>query len=137
MFAQMTQNATTTLTDVLFSFGNFMRDATIKKLSNIQQFYTERKTIVVAGAQYKGLREYMPHLAKDLELDVNVIESPSNPAYRTIANDYLFEMYRNGSITVKQMLEVGAFPYADELLASMKAEEEAAAAAEENQGLTV
>lgn len=123
------QNATNTLVDVLFSFNNFLKEATLKKLSNIQQFYTEERVIMIAGAQYGGIKKYMPNLAQDAELDVSIVESPSSPAYRGVMNQFLIEMWQAGAIDTKQLLETGNFPFSDELLQSIKVKEEGAAQA--------
>lgn len=124
LYAQQAQNASNTLVDVLSSFSNFLKDATLKKVSNIQQFYTNRQTVIIAGAQYGGIKEYLPNLAQDAELDVSVSESAQSPAYRVVVNEMLMQLWQAQAIDVKQLLEVGHFPFADELLQSIKINEQ-------------
>lgn len=133
LYAQQAQNASNTLVDILESFSNFLKEATVKKLTNIQQFYTEERNIMIAGAQYGGVKKYMPNLAQDVELDVSVTESASTPSYRAVMNDFLMRLWESGAIDTKQMLETGNFTFADELLQSIKIKEEEQAKMQQQQ----
>lgn len=124
LYSMQSQNAANTLVDVLYSFSNFLKEATLKKLSNIQQFYTDERVVMIAGAQYGGIKKYMPNLAQDAELDVSVVESASSPGYRSVMNEFLMELWRNQAIDTRQLLESGNFPFSDELLQSMKIKED-------------
>ena len=64
----------------------------------------------------------------EVELDLNVVESTSTPAVRMLANDWLMQMFQAGAVGVKELLEVGDFPFGDRLLELIKNNEAAMAA---------
>jgi len=123
LYNQQTQNATTSLMDLLDSFEDFRKNAAIKDVKNIQQFYDQPRVFNIAG---KATRQvlYDPKKIQDVEFDLSVIPSTSTPAYRAIANDFLKEIWAAGQISLEQMLEAGDFPFADALLQSIKAQKE-------------
>jgi hypothetical protein len=55
---------------------------------------------------------------------MSIMESTTTPAYRAIANDFLMEIWKSGQINLQQLLETGDFPFADELLQSIKSQQE-------------
>ena len=87
LYAQQAQNAATTLIDITESFQSVVEDSTVKKVKNIQQFYTDERNIVIAGKK-SGLRKYLPDQAKEVQYDLSITESTASPAYRLIANEY-------------------------------------------------
>lgn len=125
LYAQQTQNATTSLLDMLESFSSFVVEAAYKDVKNIQQFYDDERIINIAGKNNVVVRD--PNKIRDVEFDLSIVESTSSPAYRQIANDFLMEIWRSGQINLKHMLEVGDFPFADQLLQQMAGDEELAA----------
>lgn len=122
LYAQQTQNATTSLLDMLESFSSFVVEAAYKDVKNIQQFYDDERIINIAGKSNVVVRD--PSKIRDVEFDLSIVESTSSPAYRQIANDFLMEIWRSGQINLKHMLEVGDFPFADQLLQQMASDEE-------------
>jgi hypothetical protein len=125
LYAQQTQNATTSLLDMLESFSSFVVEAAYKDVKNIQQFYDDERIINIAGKNNVVVRD--PNKIRDVEFDLSIVESTSSPAYRQLANDFLMEIWRSGQINLKHMLEVGDFPFADQLLQQMAGDEELAA----------
>ena len=72
LYAQQTQNATTSLLDLLDSFQEFVRDAAYKDVKNIQQFYDQKRTFNIAGRA--GMQViYDPMKIRDVEMDISVI----------------------------------------------------------------
>ena len=134
LYAQQTQNATTSLLDLLGSFSSFVVDAAYKDVKNIQQFYDSRRYLNVVGR--RGVVMYDPEKIQDVEFDLSIVESTSSPAYRAMANDMLMQLLQQGQITLKQMLEVGKFEFADELLQSINAQQEAAQQGQSPEGLS-
>lgn len=124
LYAQQTQNASNTLTDILVSFGNFMREAMLKKLSNIQQFYTDKDIIKIAGIKYRGLIEKMPNLAHSAVLDLTLTEGASSPAYEALMNEFIMNIWQAGQISLEQMLEYGRFKFGDELLQGLRTDKQ-------------
>ncbi|MCD8318309.1 MAG: hypothetical protein LUC45_05470 [Paraprevotella sp.] len=122
LYNQQTQNATTSLLDILESFSGFIRDAAIKDVKNMQQFYDTKRIFNIAGKNAQV--EYDPKKIRDVDFDLSIIESTTTPAYRHMANEMLMQLWQAGAISVEQLLEQGDFPFADELLQSIKSQKE-------------
>lgn len=123
LYAQQTQNATTSLLDMLESFSSFVVDCAYKDVKNIQQYYDSKRVFNIAGRSGAQV-VYDPKKIKDIEFDLSIVESSSTPVIRQLSNDFLKEIWASGQITLKQMLEVGDFPFADALLESIKSQEQ-------------
>lgn len=130
LYAQQSQNASNTLVDILFAFSNFLKSLYNKKLSNINQFYTEKRLITVAGSKYKGITQYLPDLAKDTTFDIIIEEGLGTPEYKQSLNDMLLGMLQLQIVDGETVLEFGEFPKGKELLAAIKKKQEEAAAAQ-------
>lgn len=135
LYNQQTQNATTSLLDLLESFGAFSRDVAMKTVKNIQQFYDDNRVLNISGKTLV----YDPQRIKDTEFDLSIMESTQTPVYRQLANEILMELWRAQAITVEQLLQNGTFPFADDLLQSIAtqkqemAEQQAAMEAQQGQ----
>lgn len=123
LYAQQAQNATTSLLDLLDSFSQFVVDAAYKDVKNIQQFYDQKRTFNIAGRQATQIK-YDPEKIRDTEFDLSIVESTATPVYRQLANDYLVLFWQSGQITLQQLLEVGDFTFADQLLQSIKSQQQ-------------
>ena len=123
LYAQQQQNAATTLVDLISSFQSLLQDNAVKKINNIQQFYTEERNIIIAGKK-SGLKKYMPNQAREVQYDLQITESTTNPSYRLIANEYLLKFWEAGQLSLQQLLEVGQFPFGEELLQVLTADQE-------------
>ena len=123
LYNQQTQNATTSLLDLLDTFSAFVRDGAYKDVKNIQQFYDTPRVFNIAGKN-STIVEYDPKKIRDVEFDLSIVESTSTPAYRAINNDMLMKLWEQKAISVEQLLEHGEFPFADELLQSIKSQRE-------------
>lgn len=123
LYNQQAQNATTSLLDLLDTFSAFIRDGAYKDVKNIQQFYDTRRVFNIAGKN-STIVEYDPQKIRDVEFDLSVVESTATPAFRTLTNDMLMQLWQANAISVEQLLEHGDFPFADELLQSIKSQKE-------------
>lgn len=123
LYNQQTQNATTSLLDLLDSFQEFTRDAAYKDVKNIQQFYDQKRVFNIAGRASTQV-EYDPQKIRDVEFDLSIVPSQATPAYRAMANDFLMELWKSQAISLEQLLQAGSFPFADELLQSLQAQKE-------------
>lgn len=123
LYSQQAQNSTTSLLDILETFSTFIIDAAYKDVKNMQQFYDTKRVFNIAGKNSAQI-EYDPKKIRDVEFDLNIIESTSTPAYRAIANEFLMEIWKAGQISLEQLLEHGDFPFADNLLQSIKSQQE-------------
>lgn len=122
LYSQQQQNATNSLLDLLDSFSEFTKDAAYKDVKNIQQFYNNKKYINIVGKN--AIIEYDPDKVKDIDFDLNIVPSTATPAYRSIANDFLIQIWSAGQISLEQLLENGSFPFSDRLLQSIKSQKE-------------
>ena len=120
-YNQQTENATKTLLDILETFSNFVVDSAYKDVKNMQQFYDDKRIINIAGRNAQI--EYDPDKIRDVEFDLSIVESTTTPAFRQFANDMLMQLFQMQAISVQQLLEHGDFPFADELLQSMQAQQ--------------
>lgn len=119
LYAQQTQNATTSILDILESFSSFVKEAAQKDVRNIQQFYEKRRVSRIAGAS-GGTVLFDPQKMRDVVFDLTISESTDTPVYRQMQNDMLMELWKAQAITVEQLLENGSFPFADKLLQSIR-----------------
>lgn len=135
LYAQQAQNAATSLLDLLDSFSMFVVDGAYKDVKNMQQFYDEKKVRNIAGRAGQSV-EYDPKKMRDVEFDLSITESTSTPAYRQMANEFLLEIWRANQISLEQMLQVGDFPFADQLLQNIQSQKEQLQNGEIPQGMS-
>lgn len=123
MYNMQTQNATMSLLDLLEAYSSFVIDGAYKVVKNIQQYYDDIRVFNIAGKSASRI-VYDPKHLGDIDFDLSITESTSTPAYRQMANEMIMQLYQSGAISVEQMLEHGNFPFADELLQSIKTQKE-------------
>lgn len=123
LYNQQTQNATTSLLDLLEAFSYFVRDGAYKDVKNMQQFYDTKRVFNIAGKAGAQI-VYDPKKIRDVDFDLNISESTTTPAYRQIANDFLMQLWQQQAISVEQLLQYGDFPFADDLLQSIQSQKE-------------
>ncbi len=123
LYNQQAQNAATSLLDLLDTFSAFIREGAYKDVKNIQQFYDTPRVFNIAGKS-STIVEYDPRKIRDVEFDLSIVESTATPAYRAMTNDMLMQLWQSKAISVEQLLEHGEFPFADELLQSIKSQRE-------------
>lgn len=119
LYNQQTENATTSLIDLLDTFNEFIREAAYKDVKNIQQYYTKERIMNIAGEDSAD-----PGKVQDVEFDLSIVPSTATPAYRAMANDFLMQIWSAGQISLQQLLQAGNFPFADELLQSLQSQQE-------------
>lgn len=123
LYEQQTQNAATSLLDILESFSDFCIDAAYKDVKNIQQFYDKEMIINIVGdgasLDFKDLDR-----VHDVEFDINIIQSTASPTYKERQNQFLMEIWKAGQISLQQMLQHGNFPFGDDLLQSLQSQQE-------------
>lgn len=120
LYNQQTQNATTSLLDILETFSGFVKEGATKDVKNIQQFYDTARKVNIAGKT----AVYDPNKLSEVEFDLSIEESTSTPVFRAMSNDILMKLFEMGAISVEQLLENGSFPFADQLLQSIKSQKE-------------
>lgn len=135
LYNQQTQNATTSLLDLLDTFNAFIKEGAYKDVKNIQQYYDSPRVFNIAGKN-STIVEYDPQRIRDVEFDLSIVESTSTPAYRALANDMLMRLFEMKAISIEQLLEQGDFPFADNLLQSIKSQKEQLSKGEMPEGLS-
>ena len=118
MYQQQANNASTSIVDLLEIYSSFITEGAKKKLKNIQQFYDEPKIIHIAGKN--AVVKYDPEIMGGVDFDLSITEGYDTPVYRAINNEFLMQMLNAKQISLEQMLQVGTFPFADQLLQSIQ-----------------
>ncbi|MBQ7211114.1 MAG: hypothetical protein IJS19_00365 [Muribaculaceae bacterium] len=128
LYAQESQNSANNLVDILTTFNSWRERRDKKMLQVDLQFYDTPRYINIAGKDFsEEAKNYDPQRIKNVAFDLKICEVVDTPAFRQQANDVLFQLFQAGQINIKQLLSVGAFPFADRLLAEIeKAEREQA-----------
>ena len=127
LYLQQTQNAATSLTELFEAFKELREERDNKNMKLIQQYYTEPRYININGSNARPeTMVYDPHTVRNSEFDLSITESTSTPAYRLVMNDFLMQLFSAQQITLKELLQNGAFPFADRLLQSINAREQEA-----------
>ena len=81
------------------------------------------RVVNIAGRK-SGSTVYDPKAMRDVEMDISIVPSTTTPAYRTIANDFLMQLFNLHAISIEQLLEAGNFPFADSLLQSIRVQKQ-------------
>lgn len=135
LYSQQTQNATTSLLDLLDTFSSFIKDGATKDVKNIQQFYDTPRVFNIAGKN-SSIVEYDPKKIRDVEFDLSIVESTATPVYRAIANDLLMKLLDQNRISTELFLEHVDAPFADALLQSIKAQQEQLSQGQQPEGMS-
>lgn len=122
LYQQQANNASTSIIDILETFSSFLTSGAKKKLKNIQQFYDEPTTVKIAGRS--ALVRYEPQTMGGVDFDLSITESYDTPVYRALNNELLLNLLNAKQISLEQMLQVGAFPFADQLLQLIQAKQQ-------------
>lgn len=125
LYAQETQNAQTNIADMLDSFNSFRRRRDYKMMSLIQQYYDEPRYINISGANYtETAKWYNPERVKKSSFDVTISESPATPAYRSIMNQFLLQIYQQGQMDLETLLETSSYPFSDKIIKHLRKKQE-------------
>lgn len=116
----MAQNAATSLIDIFESYNEFVIEAAYKDVKTIQQYYDEKRIRDIAGND----AVVNPGKVLTIDTDISIAQSKATNSYRDSINAFLVELYKDGAISVKQMLKVGKFDFGDELLQDIESQEE-------------
>ena len=135
LYAQQTQNATTSLIDLLDTFSDFIVDGAYKDVKNMQQCYTSKRIFSIVGKSGAKVT-YDPIKLRDVEFEHSIVEGKSTAAFRQTANEFLLQIWNAGQISLEQLLEHGDFPFADQLLQNIKSQKEQLAKGEVPDGIS-
>ena len=126
LYQQQASNASNSIVDLLESFASFIISGMYKKCKNIQQFYDDKKIIRIVGRN--GYVQWDPETMGGVEFDISISENYDTPVYRALSNELLLQLLNAKQISIEQMLEVGNFPFADQLLQLIQSQKEQLAA---------
>lgn len=122
LYLQQTQNSATSLTELYESFRELREERDTKNMKLIQQYYKEPRYININGSNARPeTMIYDPNIVRNAEMELTITESTSTPAYRLVMNDFLMQLFSAQQITLEELLQTGAFPFADKLLQSIQA----------------
>lgn len=132
LYLQQTQNSATSLTELFESFRELREERDTKNMKLVQQYYTEPKYININGSNARPeTMLYEPGIVRNAEMDLTITESTSTPAYRLVMNDFLMQLFQAQQITLEELLQTGAFPFADKLLQSIQSRKDEAMEAQQ------
>jgi hypothetical protein len=124
LYAQESQNSANNLVDILTTFNNFRERRDKKMLQTDLQFYDQPRYINICGRDFsEEAKHYTPDKIRGVSFDLRISEAVDTPAFRQKTNEVLLQLFEAQQITLKQMLDCGAFPFADKLMRHIKADE--------------
>lgn len=123
LYAQQMQNGTTSLMSCMLYFSQFTIDVSNMQTQLIQQYYDPERVLEIVGEEGE-LKDFDVEKCLNMAFDISITESTSTPAYRQIANQFLFQLRQLGDIDGETMLEAGDFPYSDKILQLMQAKQQ-------------
>lgn len=138
LYAQETQNSLTNFAMLFKCFNLFCKARDEKLLKVIMQYTDERRYIDLNGRAYdRAARYYEPEMVrKIIDFNLTVKKSNDTPVYRQMADELLLELLKAGQIPLEIFLSnTSSLPFADKLLADMKALKEQAAARADKPGV--
>jgi hypothetical protein len=124
LYAQESQNSANNLVDILTTFNSFRERRDKKMLQVDLQFYDYPHYINICGRDYsEEAKHYDPDKIRGVSFDLRISEAVDTPAFRQKTNEVLLQLFQAQKITLEQMLDCGAFPFADKLMRHLKADE--------------
>lgn len=131
LYAQETQNANNNIADMLQWYNGLIRKRDYKIMQLIQQYYTERRYLNIAGKDYsEEAKWYDPEKVRNSKFDLALIENQSSGVFRAQNENLLITLLTNGAIDVETYLESSTSPFADKMLERIKQKQQEAADAQ-------
>jgi hypothetical protein len=122
LYAQEAQNASLNTMDYIQTFNHFIQERDTKALKIICQYYKQKRFLAVSGKNYsEESKEWDPAKVIDLDFELIVTSGSDTPVFRGIIDQTLLSMLQAQMITLEQYLENTTLPFADNLLASIRA----------------
>lgn len=121
LYAQEAQNATLNILEYMERFADFRKERDTKALKLIQQYYTEKRHLLISGADYeRNATEYDPEEVRNAEWEIQVSQSADSTVYRQMLDETLFSLLNMQAIDVEMFLENSSLPYSEKLLDSIR-----------------
>lgn len=131
LYAQETQNANNNIADMMQWYNGLIRKRDYKIMQVIQQYYTDRRYLNIAGKDYsEESKWYDPDKVRNSQFDLALIENQSQGIFRAQNENLLMMLLQNGAIDVETYLESSTSPFADKMLERIKQKQQEAAEAQ-------
>ncbi len=131
LYAQETQNANNNIADMMQWYNGLIRKRDYKIMQVIQQYYTDRRYLNIAGKDYsEESKWYDPDKVRNSQFDLALIENQSQGVFRAQNENLLMMLLQNGAIDVETYLESSTSPFADKMLERIKQKQQEAAEAQ-------
>ena len=125
LYVNEAANSSTNIKDIMTTFNRHKIKRDEKMLKLAMQYYKEKRYIAISGNRYSEEANYYdPNRVKDFNFDLVISEGTDTPVYRQIISDQLFKLLEMRQIDLKMYLENSGMPYSDQLLSSIKNQEE-------------
>lgn len=134
LYAQETQNANNNIADMMQWYNGLIRKRDYKIMQVIQQYYTDRRYLNIAGKDYgEESKWYDPDKVRNSQFDLALVENQSQGVFRAQNEQLLMMLLQNGAIDVETYLESSTSPFADKMLERIKQKQQEAAEAQAQQ----
>lgn len=121
LYAQETTNANNNIADMLQWYNGLIRKRDYKIMQVIQQYYTDRRYLNIAGKDYsEESKWYDPDKVRNSQFDLALIENQSQGMFRVQNENVLMMLLQNGAIDIETYLESSSSPFADKILERIK-----------------
>ncbi len=125
LYAQEASNAQTNLLDTIESFAAFRKRRDYKIAKTIPQCYDYVDYIPVAGKDYsEAAKEWNSELASKFDYYILISETNNSELYQSQLNQLLMSALQQRLIDFKTALEVGRFPFSDQILRLLERKEQ-------------
>ena len=125
LYAQEASNAQTNLLDTIESFAAFRKRRDYKIAKTIPQCYDYVDYIPVAGKDYsEAAKEWNAELASKFDYYILIAETNNSELYQSQLNQLLMSALQQRLIDFKTALEVGRFPFSDQILRLLERKEQ-------------
>lgn len=132
LYAQETENANNNIADMLQWYNGLIRKRDYKIMQVIQQYYTDRRYLNIAGKDYsEESKWYDPDKVRNSKFDLALVENQARGIFRAANENLLYSLLQAQQIDLQTYLESSTAPFADKLLERIKAKQEELAAAQQ------
>lgn len=125
LYAQETENANNNISDIQEWYNGLIRKRDYKIMTLIQQYYTDRRYLNIAGKDYSEQSKwYDPQKVRNSQFDLALVENSSSGVMRARNEQVLQFLLQNGVIDGVTYLECSSSPFADKVLERYKSRQE-------------
>ncbi len=124
LYAQQTENSTINSKDFESVYREHREQADKKMLKIIQQFYTDKRFVQIAGKDATAVAAvYDPEAVRNFDFDYVIKESQS-PLIRAESEQGLDMLFAAKELTINEYAELSGKPFSDKLLELLRRREE-------------